>query len=196
MAINIHKLLAEALLKLCKEKKLKTVTIKDLLNETGVSRQTFYNRFRDKEDLIEWTYNNYVLSEFHRAGEAGTYYQNTLNYCLALEKYRFFMKQALLIDGQNSLRDTMFRYAVQYDYDWHAQHMDDDRLSPDFRSVSYYHSIASIHVEIDWILSDDKERMTPEQMAAWITKVRRISLSDEFFGKGSPVYEFEERMTE
>lgn len=94
MAINIHKILGDALLDLCREKKLDTITIKDILEYTGVSRQTFYNRFRDKNDLIYWVYNNYVLSEFHKAGEAGTYYQNTLNYCQALEKYRFFMSQA------------------------------------------------------------------------------------------------------
>lgn len=191
MAINIHKLLGDALLKLCQEKKLRAITVKDLLEETGVSRQTFYNRFHDKEDLIQWVYFNYVLSEFHKMGETGTYYENTLHYCQALEKYRFFMKQALQMDGQNNLRDAIFQYAIEYDYKWHLDHMDPERFTPDFRFISYYHSIASIHVEIDWVLSEKKDRLTPEQMAEKITAVRKISLSDTFFGPDSPVYEFE-----
>lgn len=48
MAINIHNLLSDALLELCEKKPLVSITVKDLLEETGVSRQAFYNRFRDK----------------------------------------------------------------------------------------------------------------------------------------------------
>ena len=55
MAIDIHNLLADALLELCEEKLLINITVKDLLSKTGVSRQTFYNRFHDKNDLIQWT---------------------------------------------------------------------------------------------------------------------------------------------
>ena len=48
MAINIKEILAEGLLKLCETTPLNTITIQQLLNQTGVSRQTFYNHFADK----------------------------------------------------------------------------------------------------------------------------------------------------
>ena len=44
MAIDIKEILANGLLDLCHKKDLSQVTVKDLLETTGVSRQTFYNR--------------------------------------------------------------------------------------------------------------------------------------------------------
>ena len=190
MALNIHKILANTLLDLCREKKLEAITIKDILEETGISRQTFYNRFRDKNDLIQWTYENMVLSEFHKSGETGSYYENTVAYCKALEKYRFFMKQAYQLEGQNNLRDWIYDYATEYDYSWHCQQMGVDSMSDEFAYISRYHSIATINMEMEWICSRDKERMSPEEIARRITKIRRISMSDKFFGPYNTVYEF------
>ena len=56
MAINIHEIIGNALLEMCKTRPLASITVKEILDETGVSRQAFYNRFRDKNDLIEWVY--------------------------------------------------------------------------------------------------------------------------------------------
>ena len=190
MALNIHKILANTLLDLCREKKLEAITIKDILEETGVSRQTFYNRFKDKNDLIQWTYDNLVLSEFHKKGEAGTYYENTLNYCRALEKYRFFMKQAYQLQGQNNLRDSIYEYAIEYDYKWHCKQMGIESMNEELAYISRYHSIASINMEMEWICSRYKDRVTPEEIARRITKIRRISMSDKFFGPFNSVYEF------
>lgn len=64
MAINIHKILSDTLLELCETKKLKSITIQEILNVSGVSRQAFYNRFKDKYDLIQWTYVHNVLCDF------------------------------------------------------------------------------------------------------------------------------------
>lgn len=46
MAINIHKILSDTLLELNKTKKLQAITVQNILNESGVSRQAFYNRFQ------------------------------------------------------------------------------------------------------------------------------------------------------
>lgn len=41
MAINIHKILSDTLLELNKTKKLQAITVQNILNESGVSRQAF-----------------------------------------------------------------------------------------------------------------------------------------------------------
>lgn len=68
MALNIHKILGDTLLEMCKTKKLESITVLDIIKETGISRQTFYNRFRDKNDLIQWTCEHNVLSGFLNNG--------------------------------------------------------------------------------------------------------------------------------
>lgn len=48
MAINIHNLLAEALLELCEEKPLNTITIKDLLKKQESADRLFTIAFEIK----------------------------------------------------------------------------------------------------------------------------------------------------
>ena len=45
----LKEILANGLLDLCHKKDLSQITVKDLLEATGVSRQTFYNHFLDKK---------------------------------------------------------------------------------------------------------------------------------------------------
>lgn len=48
--------IAHALLVLAEEKAYETITVSDIIARSGVSRNTFYYHFRDKEDLISWIY--------------------------------------------------------------------------------------------------------------------------------------------
>lgn len=52
----VKKVLASTLKELVEKKSLSKITINDLTKECGVSRQTFYNNFRDIYDLVEWIY--------------------------------------------------------------------------------------------------------------------------------------------
>lgn len=48
MAINVEKILMESLLKKVEKQKLSSITVQSLLEDTGCSRQTFYNHFKDE----------------------------------------------------------------------------------------------------------------------------------------------------
>lgn len=89
MAINIKQIVADAMLDLCRTKELKAITIKDIREKTGVSRQGFYNHFKDKEDLIHWIYYDRVLTNFHNTDSEKGYYENLKDYFLRAEKYHF-----------------------------------------------------------------------------------------------------------
>ena len=64
MAINIKEILADGLLLLCDDYKLETITIKQLLESTHVSKQSFYNHFLDKNDLIQYIYLTRIIPDF------------------------------------------------------------------------------------------------------------------------------------
>ena len=51
----------EALLTLARTESVERITVKQIVEASGLSLQTFYNHFRTKEDLILWLY--------HRGGE-------------------------------------------------------------------------------------------------------------------------------
>jgi len=189
MAINIHNLLSDALLDLCDQKPLTSITIKDLLEKTGVSRQAFYNRFKDKNDLIQWTYEHKVLYDFLNNSSGKTYYENTLSYYKNIDKHRNFLKQACAIREQNCLTDFMLWFVVDYDRKWHQHYNGDKPLTKEQLFATKYHSIAAIHAAIEWIYSEHPEPL--EVMAKRITNIRKISLSDTLFGKDCKIYDIE-----
>lgn len=53
-ALNSHKWLVDALLKLMESKPYSKVSIKDICNEADLSRQTFYKFFENKDDIIRF----------------------------------------------------------------------------------------------------------------------------------------------
>lgn len=54
--------LATSLKKMLSKKPLSKVTIKDITDDCGVKRQTFYYHFTDIYDLIEWIYTNEAIN--------------------------------------------------------------------------------------------------------------------------------------
>ena len=85
MAINIKQIVADAMLDLCRTKELKAITIKDIREKTGVSRQGFYNHFKDKEDLIHWIYYDRVLEGLFPAGGEISFFHETRCYDVRAE---------------------------------------------------------------------------------------------------------------
>lgn len=54
MSGQTEKALAGSLKKLLGKKTLEKITVKDITDDCGVNRQTFYYHFRDVYDLVEW----------------------------------------------------------------------------------------------------------------------------------------------
>ena len=61
--------LAQSLKKLLTTRKLDKITVKDIVEDCGVNRQTFYYYFRDRHDMLEWNFHDaterLLRSELH-----------------------------------------------------------------------------------------------------------------------------------
>ncbi len=49
-------ILAESFIELAQTKNIDKITVKDITENCGYSSATFYRQFRDKYDLIAWSY--------------------------------------------------------------------------------------------------------------------------------------------
>ena len=56
MANGTKEALADALRQMMKVKPIDKITVKDIITNCGYSQATFYRQFRDKYDLIAWSY--------------------------------------------------------------------------------------------------------------------------------------------
>ena len=61
--------IAQAVIDLVSVKALEKITVEEIVLKSGFSRRTFYNKFRDKYDVIEWIYTMHVQSVADKFGE-------------------------------------------------------------------------------------------------------------------------------
>lgn len=92
-------LLADALLELSKKKNIDKITIKEIVDQCGLSSQTFYNHFADKHALILWIHKS-VGDELLKKLEKKDYSFHDLT----VENLRFYSAHASFM--LNALENT------------------------------------------------------------------------------------------
>lgn len=187
MAINIKEILADGLLLLCDDYKLETITIKQLLESTHVSKQSFYNHFLDKNDLIQYIYLTRIIPDFDNPKKEINFYEMMVKAFQNMKKYHSFMKQALLMEDQNCLKDYIFKHCKEFDLQFHQKRYGTQPMPDTLRFATEYHATASSSMTISWVLSDMPASC--EEMARLITDLRGIGMEKLFEGgetKGNP----------
>ena len=144
MALNVKEILSDALLKLCEEKPLGKISIADIQKESTVSRQAFYNHFRDKNDLIQYIYLNRIIVNWRSTESDLDYYSSLLDLFERFAKYHVFMKQALAISDQNCLSEFMIDYCMLH----YSHHLDFLFLPLNPRHFLLYHQMMHILISI------------------------------------------------
>ena len=187
MAINVKNIIAIALLELCETKSLEALTVKQILEKSGVSRQTFYNHFIDKNDLIQYVYKEKIIPDFHDNNMNISFYDSLVIAFENIKKYHHFMKQACLMEGQNCLKDYIFNHCKEFDLKWHQELYGDEPMPESLRFATEYHATASSSMTLSWILSDMP--VSCEEISKMITEMRGIGMEQLFKNgktKGNP----------
>lgn len=73
MPADMKAIIAEAVLTLLKERKIKKLTVKDIVEQCNITRQAFYYHFEDIPDLFRWMikeFTGYVFQEALSKGNA------------------------------------------------------------------------------------------------------------------------------
>ena len=174
MAINIKEILVNGLLTMVETRSLENITIKQLLEYTGVSRQTFYNHFEDKNDLIQYIYLTKIIPDYNDSNMNINFRESLLVSFENMKKYHKFMKQACLMEGQNCLKDYIFDHCKEFDLKWHQKLYGKEKMSDALKFATEYHANASTSMTLSWILSDMP--VSAQEIADMITKMRGIGM--------------------
>lgn len=160
---NTKEVLAITLKQLTSKKPFAKITIADITQASGFNRQTFYYHFRDKYELLSWTYaqdartiidDGMTFENWHRymatllihIKAEGDFYQNTIS-----------CEESVFKDFLFSLTSSVFFLAIDA-LDLHHQIAQNDK---NFYSEFFSFGIAGVIV--NWIRSGMKE--TPEKVA-------------------------------
>ena len=106
--------LADAMKSCMKKAPVEKITVKEITEECGVTRQTFYRNFQDKYDLINWYFDKILIESFAHMGEGKTVYEALVNKFHYIQEEKLFFKAAFKNDTQNCLRDHDFELIREF----------------------------------------------------------------------------------
>ena len=105
--------LAEAMKTCMKTTSVDDITIRQIVEVCGVTRQTFYRNFLDKYDLINWYFDKLLLKSFEHMGEGTTVYDGLVKKFEYLKEEHLFFAAAFRSDDQNSLKEHDFELILE-----------------------------------------------------------------------------------
>ena len=70
--------LADAMKQCMAKLPVEKITVKEIVEECGTTRQTFYRNFKDKYDLINWYFDKILLESFEHMGEGRTVFASMI----------------------------------------------------------------------------------------------------------------------
>lgn len=163
MAIDVKRIIVDTMFDLSREKPLAKVSILDISKRSGISRQTFYNHFKDKNDLIRWVFLS-TLDRWDLVEKEGYYYYLCDLYRKAQEN-RQFLRQACMLSGQNSLEEEI--YTITYRYHKHhiLRQIAEEQLTGQIEYALRFNAYGSTNCYIRWLI--DKVSIPPEAMARY-----------------------------
>lgn len=185
MGLDIKKMITDEFLAMCERRDLDKITIKDIQEKTGLSRQTFYNHFKDKDDLVQYCYDTVLMPGWHADEEKGLdnlddkYIKDMFrwrrDYLESLKNHARFMKMACSQSGPNNLWMHMINSMRECDLEWHRM-LFNKPLTHEMIEATDYHAVASTYMVIDWIMSDMP--ISPEELTNKIIKNKVVSLGE------------------
>ena len=174
MKIVIKRVLASTLKEMAEKKSLSKITINDLTQACDVSRQTFYNNFKDIYDLVEWIYLKEVVTPIER-GKIYDKWQDALtsifqyiseNHVFVLNTYRSFgkgfLEKVLRQEIELFLSNQVFKK---------IEVTKEEAKQVEF-SYSFY-TYALVGVGLDWI-----EKQMPESVEELVERIERVMLGE------------------
>ena len=145
------------------------ITISDITNDCGRSRQTFYYHFRDIFDMIRWIYNSESLNEIGGRGGYGTWQDKIRE----LFDYTLNNKSLILGTFNSKCRNDLVGYymdvSIRKISDIVEMKSDGDIAEKDKKFIASVYAYAFVGIMVDWISDGMKE--SSEEMVDRVYKI-------------------------
>ena len=167
--------LAEAMKTCMRTMPVEKITVKEIVQECGTTRQTFYRYFLDKYDLINWYFDKILLESFEHMGEGTTVYEGLCKKFQYIEEDKLFFKAAFRNDQQNCLREHDFQLILAF-YTRQIEEKTKEPISENLRFLLEMYCQGSIYMTVQWVLGERKS--TPQEMAKALVSAMPSELYD------------------
>ena len=169
--------LSEAMKECMKYAPVEKITVKEIDEVCGTTRQTFYRNFQDKYDLINWYFDKILLKSFEYMGKSETIYEGLVNKFYYIQQENLFFRTAFKNDDQNCLRDHDFHLILQF-YTDQIEQKTGEKISEHLRFLLEMYCQGSIYMTVQWVLG--KLKGTPEEIARSLVDAMPLKLMEVF----------------
>lgn len=154
--------LAEAMKVCMKTTSVENITVKQIVDVCGVSRQSFYRNFIDKYDLINWYFDRLLEQSFEEMGSGATLKEGLIKKFAYIKQERLFFTVGFKADEQNNLKDHDFIMIYEF---YCTLIREKTGELPDYqtRKLLEMYCQASIYMTVQWLMKGMKE--TEEELA-------------------------------
>lgn len=163
MSLVTKKALAHSLKKLMAQVSLEKITVKDIVNDCEVNRQTFYYHFQDIYDLLGWIYKTEAVDGIVEYKTYKTWQQGFLKIFHYVADNKGFCMNTVHSLG----RDHLDRFLYDVTFDLLMGVVEEvaagAKVQPeDKKFIADFYSYAFIGILISWLQAGAKEK--PEQI--------------------------------
>lgn len=138
------------------------ITVKDIVEGCGLTRQTFYRNFKDKYDLINWYFDKLVLESFDQIGMGHTVGESLEQKFEFIQDEKAFFTEAFRSDDYNSVKEHDFELILQFYKDLFARKTSQP-MGEELDFLLEMYCRGSVYMTEKWILGGMKD--SPKQMA-------------------------------
>ena len=173
---NTKKMFSESLTKLLKKKSLTKITVKEIVEDCGVNRKTFYYHFLDIYDLVRWTLDRETFSVAENMNSLDGYGE-VIKYILGYVKQNNYILNCLY-DSVGKEQFSVFFYGecskkIRSLLDGYIS---SENLRPDKNYVNFlcdFYTKALAEILVDWL--KNKEELPEDTLVSYITSTIKIS---------------------
>lgn len=169
--------LAAAMKECMKTAPVDKITVKNIVEGCGVTRQTFYRNFLDKYDLINWYFDKLVLQSFEQIGMGHTVGESLTRKFEFIVNEKVFFTEAFRSDDRNSLKEHDFELILQFYTDLLAR-KDSKALNQELQFLLEMYCQGSVYMTVKWVLGGMKD--SPQAMSGKLVDAMPPKLTSVF----------------
>ena len=164
--------LAAAMKECMKTTPVDAITVRQITERCGVTRQTFYRNFLDKYDLINWYFDKLLARSFEHMGRGTTVLDSLEKKFTYIQEEKAFFAAAFRYDRQNSLREHDFKLILAF-YENLIREKSGRPATPEIHFLLEMYCQGSITMTVKWVLGGMD--LTPSQLRDLFLELHLLS---------------------
>ncbi|MCR6097691.1 TetR/AcrR family transcriptional regulator [Salipaludibacillus agaradhaerens] len=170
MSHRTKKALAFSLKKLLEQTTLEKITVKDIVKECGVNRQTFYYHFHDIYELLEWLFRTEVTEVIDNKNTYETWQQGFLRVLNYIETNKKIVMNTYHSLEREHLEEYLYRFVYSLMIDVINEQAKGIRVTEENKQfIADFYKYAFVGIVIEWIGEGMKE--CPEMISDNLSKL-------------------------